>query len=290
MSTWRVGALLLVGLLQLAACSDSPDKSDADSEPEPSSEPTSAVQMVNVGGYQLAYECEGEGSPTLLLESGSGSDRNALRGVLQLQGFRVCAYDRAGIGDSEQRLGSDATTVADRADELARLIEGAGIETPVVLVSHSLGGGIHQFFADRHPDQVAGMVFIDSVVIPAYVEFTGDELSDGTGGPIDMRRSAAELEEIGEFGSIPMVVLTQGFADDPAPGAFRKEFRKGHDELAGRSSNSLHVLAPEAGHMIQEQFPDLVIAAITEVVEAVRSDEPLAPCDRRFGRFGGACT
>ena len=41
--------------------------------------------------------------------------------------------------------------------------------------------------------------------------------------------------------------------------------------------------------MIQTRSPDLVTAAITEVVEAVRSGDALAPCDGRFDDLGGAC-
>lgn len=41
--------------------------------------------------------------------------------------------------------------------------------------------------------------------------------------------------------------------------------------------------------MIHETSPDLVTAAITEVVDAVRSDEELTPCNDRFEDLGGAC-
>jgi len=45
----------------------------------------------------------------------------------------------------------------------------------------------------------------------------------------------------------------------------------------------------DSGHVIQDSSPDLVTAAITEVVEAVRSGEQLTPCDDWFEDLGGIC-
>ena len=247
---------------------------------------------MDVGGYRLAVECEGEGSPTVMFEAGAGGDRSALTRWVDLREItRVCAYDRAGIGTSDERPAAESTTLGDLADELGRVIGGAGIEGPIVLVSHSLGGGVAQFYADRHPDRVAGLVFIDPIAIPGYVDWFGPEVDDGTGGSIDMERTTEDWERIGSFGSTPLFVLTQGFAgqDASAPERFRVYFRGVHDELAGRSSDAIHVIAEDSGHVIQETSPDLVVAAITEVVEAVRSGAGLMPCDDRFEDLGGVC-
>ena len=289
----RTAVLGCVCLL-LAGCGGSDESAD---EPDPTSSSTStapepSVQMVDVGGYNLEIACQGEGSPTVVFEAGSGSDRHAVADWVDLHGAtRVCAYDRAGIGLSDRRPPTGSTTLGDLADELSRLLEGAGIDEPVVLASHSLGGAIDQFFADRYPERVAGLVFIDSVVIPGYVKRFGAEHDDGTGGTIDMSQTAKEWKQLGTFGSIPVFVLTQGFQGDDAgvPQEFRRYFRRMHDELADRSSDSIHVIAKESGHMIHETVPDLVAAAITEVLEAVRSGEELAPCDDRFAERGGTC-
>ena len=114
-----------------------------------------------------------------------------------------------------------------------------------------------QFYADRHPDRVAGLVFIDPIAIPGYVDWFGPEVDDGTGGSIDMERTTEDWERIGSFGSTPLFVLTQGFAgqDASAPERFRVYFRGVHDELAGRSSDAIHVIAEDSGHVIQETSP-----------------------------------
>ena len=257
------------------------------------SSPIPSVQKVDVGGYSLTIECEGEGSPTVLFEAGAGGDRYTFLDQLFDVGAvtRVCAYDRAGIGASDERPATAHTTLGDLAEELARLLEGAGIDEPVVLASHSLGGGIAQFFVDRYPTRVAGLVFVDPMAIPGFVDWFGAEVDDGTGGTIDVRRTAEEWEHLGSWGSTPLFVLTQNFQDEDAslPPRFRRHFRGVHDDLAGRSSDAVHVIAVDSGHAIYQKQPELVTAAILEVVEAVRSGDDLAPCDDRFEGLGGAC-
>ena len=225
--TGRPVVVVIVSLV-LAGCGGTTASSGATGSTTPT--PTSTVQEVDVGGYLLDIECEGEGSPTVVFEAGAGGDRSSfLNQWVDLRDItRVCAYDRAGIGTSDERPTTGSVTIGDLADELARLLEGAGIEEPIVLASHSLGGGVAQFFADRYPDHVAGLVFVDSIAIPGYVDWFGSKLDDGTGGSIDMRRSAEEWEQIGSFGSTPTIVLTQGFAgeDDSAPQRFRRYFRE----------------------------------------------------------------
>jgi pimeloyl-ACP methyl ester carboxylesterase len=273
------------------ACGGSSSSSTSTTTTSPS--PASTVQEVDIGGYSLDLECDGEGSPTVVFEAGAGADRTAfadrwtdLRDIT-----RVCAYDRAGIGTSDERPEAASTTLGDLADELALVLEGGGIDEPVVLVSHSLGGGVAQFFADRYSERVAGLVFVDTVAVPGYVDWFGPEVDDGTGGPIDMRRTEDEWTRIGSLGRIPTIVLTQDFQgeDDVAPRRFRRYFRQVHQELAKRSSDGQHVIAVDSGHMIHETSPELVTTAITEVIEAVRSGERLAPCEDRIADLGGAC-
>lgn len=292
--------LLVVAGLLLAACSDSSAPEDAggsSTTTSPASSTTttaaSSEQRVDIGGYELAIECEGEGSPIVVFEAGAGGDRSAFANqLIDLRDTtRVCAYERAGIGASGERPGTGTTTLGERADELARVLDGAGIEEPIVLASHSLGGGVAQFFAGHYSDRVVGLVFVDSIAIPGYTDRFGPTVEDGTGGTVDMQRTFEEWEQLGSFGATPTIVLTQNFQgeDDEVPEEFRQYFRQVHDALAARSSNALHVIAVDSGHVIQETSPDLVTAAIIEVVEAVRSGDALAACDARFEDLAGSC-
>ena len=59
--------------------------------------------LVDVGGYRLAIHCTGEGSPTVVLETGLGAPSEYWALIQQeIAGLtRVCLFDRAGRGKSE---------------------------------------------------------------------------------------------------------------------------------------------------------------------------------------------
>jgi pimeloyl-ACP methyl ester carboxylesterase len=119
-------------------------------------------EMVDVGGYGLHIRCVGQGSPTVVLEGGSGEW--SAQWVLVQQEVsgttRVCAYDRAGMGWSE--VGPEPRDAKQISSELHALLEGANIEGPYVLVGHSFGGLYVQTYAALYPDEVAGLALVDS--------------------------------------------------------------------------------------------------------------------------------
>src|SRR5215210_6369748 len=119
-------------------------------------------EMVDVGGYRLHINCVGQGSPTVVLDSGSGAfSAHWVRVQQEVSGTtRVCAYDRAGMGWSE--MGPEPRDAKQVSSELHALLKGAGIEGPYVMVGHSFGGMYMRTYAARYPDEVAGVVLVDS--------------------------------------------------------------------------------------------------------------------------------
>jgi hypothetical protein len=60
-------------------------------------------QIETISGNQIAWSCEGEGSPTIVLVAGMGLDAHASfsRIYHNYDGAgRICMYDRAGMGES----------------------------------------------------------------------------------------------------------------------------------------------------------------------------------------------
>src|SRR5215211_8224249 len=119
-------------------------------------------KMVDVGGYSLHINCVGQGSPTVVLDAGLGEwSAQWVRVQRELSGStRVCAYDRAGMGWSER--GPEPRDARQISSELHTLLAKAGIEGPYVLVGHSFGGLYARMYAARYPNQVSGVVLVDS--------------------------------------------------------------------------------------------------------------------------------
>ena len=122
-------------------------------------------KRVDIGGRSLHIVCMGEGSRTVVMESGAAVAfyewwlvQDALRNDL-----RTCSYDRAGFGWSDpppQR--SFAGYVAD----LHELLRRNGEKPPYILVGHSMGGSLVQRFYWQYPAEVAGLILVD----PANLE------------------------------------------------------------------------------------------------------------------------
>lgn len=102
--------------------------------------------------------------PTVIIESGCGW-HSAMYIWLQKRlskTLRVCSYDRAGLGWSEggsQPQSHDAKTIA---TQLYRLLKIAKIKGPLLLVGHSIAGLYLRVFAHYYPDNIVGIVFLDS--------------------------------------------------------------------------------------------------------------------------------
>lgn len=75
---------------------------------------------------------------------------------------RTLSYDRAGYGGSD--VDPADRTLERLTDDLTGVLDAIGDRGPVVLVGHSWGGPIIRTFADRHPQRVAGLVFVDGTV------------------------------------------------------------------------------------------------------------------------------
>jgi pimeloyl-ACP methyl ester carboxylesterase len=118
--------------------------------------------MIDVGGYHLHMHCAGEGSPTIVVESGTGTWSLMWFHLLPelAERSRTCLYDRAGYGWSE--ASGQPHTASNSADDLRAVLTQAEIAPPYVLVGHSYGGWVVRLFHDRYPHEVAGLVLVDS--------------------------------------------------------------------------------------------------------------------------------
>lgn len=120
-------------------------------------------RLVDIGGRHLQLDCRGQGSPTVVFESGLdmlGSLSWAAVHDQVAATTRACAYSRAGMLWSDPARGKrDAQAVA---ADLHALLQQAGETGPLVLVGHSLGGPYVLTYTQAHGDEVAGLVLVDA--------------------------------------------------------------------------------------------------------------------------------
>jgi pimeloyl-ACP methyl ester carboxylesterase len=110
----------------------------------------------------LSIDCRGQGSPTVILDSGLGVPAVGWNPVqTEVSKFtRVCSYDRAGYGWSS--ASSAPRTSIQIVKELHALLEAANEKEPYILVGHSFGGYNVRVYNGQYPNDVAGMVLVDA--------------------------------------------------------------------------------------------------------------------------------
>ncbi|SDR89138.1 alpha/beta hydrolase fold [Friedmanniella luteola] len=190
-------------------------------------------QLHDVDGHRLHLDCRGEGSPTVVLSNGLGGSS---AGWARIMGpvaatARVCAYDRAGQGWSDD-VASPRDGVQS-AEDLHTLLAVAGEHGPYVLVGHSTGGTVAMTYAARYPDQVVGLVLLDSA---SPEQFTRLPAYPGQ-YQLLMRRGLALLPTLSRLG---LVHLVPGTSHLPAADAARvdalsaapRAYRSQRDEIS----------------------------------------------------------
>ncbi|MRG91482.1 alpha/beta fold hydrolase [Polyangium spumosum] len=117
-------------------------------------------RMITVHGAAMHLHCTGAGSPTVVLEAGAMGFTQVWAWVQPklAERARVCSYDRAGLGWSEDAATHDGAAASAR---LRALLENAGEEGPYMLVGHSMGGALVRIFAARYPGDVVALAFVD---------------------------------------------------------------------------------------------------------------------------------
>ena len=239
----------------------------------------------DIGARELYLDCRGSGSPTIVLEAGSGSDSGAWSTVHDTLASttRTCAYDRAGRGRSDP---GPTHTLAAAAADLQALLATAGEEPPFVLVGHSLGGAYARVFADRYRSDVVGIVLVDGFdpdLQEDWIDPLLGSLTEEYEAGLDRLRAvvsqvdgldwaASELElRSSRLADLPIVVLTAPRHEprlDAATNEAIVDARTAGFELLS-PGNVEHVTAWGAGHLIQIDRPDIVIDAVRRLVEQI---------------------
>jgi pimeloyl-ACP methyl ester carboxylesterase len=265
---------------------------------------TGGTVMVSAGRHQLAATVFGSGTPAVVVEPSFGGAAEDWEKIAQrlAADTTVVTYDRSPYGASS--AARDGRTPHDIAADLDRLLTELGVAGPLILVGHSAGGIYMRAYAAGHLDRVAGMVLVESshenqrraldplrsartrlqmvFMIPSIMREPVEERRGADPRSVvrewrAFRRATARPPFLppGALGDRPLAVLTCAPGD---PRVSEREYQSWHDlhrDLARLSGNSRHVVSQSPDHYLMAGDPDLVTAAIRDVVRCARSGEKL---------------
>jgi len=244
--------------------------------------------FVDVAGLRLFARVSGNGAPTVVFDSGCGGSSDNWYSVAAAVAVetRTVTYDRAGAGRSERS--PFPRTSSQMVDELHALLGQLPVSRPLVLVGLSLGGLNARLYTYRYPEEVGGLVLLETAHEEASRRFPPDfwaheqRYLDQLQGIA--RDEALTVEESSEqvrrerrpLGDLPVVVVTatRKWGDAPA-GTNIPEidsiWRSLHREIAETSVRGEQWIAENCGHNIHVQDPELALRAIRRVIGQVRS-------------------
>jgi len=249
--------------------------------------------LVQVGEYRLNFKViEGDGF-TNLLEAGGGMNSaewsNLAPELARKTGAAVVSYDRAGFGKSD--LPETPHDMREEVDWLWEGLQKLGLDKDLILVGHSFGGWMIRLFASEHSKTVRGMVFIDPFT-NEFVDLLGLEyldnhpmagklpfdasqpdkltkiqralvrmVGDGLGPKIEIMQKTSVPSDI------PVVVITSGKPFLPKTEE-HEAWRLAHEQLTASIKGAVLIVAEESDHMVPWRQPDLILEAVTKVMQA----------------------
>jgi pimeloyl-ACP methyl ester carboxylesterase len=251
---------------------------------------TDTIQVV-VDSHNISLYTSGTGKYTVILEAGGASNHKCWNKVFPeiAKLTRVISYDRPGYLNSEictkQR---DAITVA---KELKTALEKSNFPPPYLIAGWSLGGAFARAFCGLYPESVAGLILIDPTpeeVYPRiekeYPELLADdsvymkELLASNDRPgeraenivFDISMLQAKNSDTKHTTPTILLIATEG----KAPGKSENDPNNPMNKLwveelvkwAAKRPNVQYSIIKNCGHHIAKQRPEMVMQAISEML------------------------
>ncbi len=236
---------------------------------------------IDIGETLLAARLKGVSGPVVVFLSGTDDGVAAWDGVAPalVACARTLRYDRAGIGAGPPGP-AGPVLAADAASDLAALLDALALPSPFLIVGRSLGGLHAQAFARNFPDRTAGVVLVDAAnpleppgaFAPTVPPPPGTVAAREEAG---VAPSVAALNAGPAFPPVPLVVVAAtDHRDSPEREALWRDVQAA---TAAQSPQGRLVEAEGSGPYVQHDRPDVVIAAIRDVI--ARSGGEATQCD-----------
>ncbi|MGG3915350.1 alpha/beta fold hydrolase [Rossellomorea vietnamensis] len=239
--------------------------------------------LVPINNFKLYAKLIGKknNKPTLVMDAGYGDYSKAWDSVIgELSEItEVLVYDRAGLGRSGKS--PNRRTSREMVIELKDLLSSLDVKPPYLFVGHSFGGVNVSVYAHEYPEEVAGLVLVDSTPGDYRERFLPTMTSDfqeayrkqfvREGSYEEFMESLGQLKEYEETLSMPVIVLSAGKKDHYSE-ASQELWNDMQREMALISSKGEVVLAKNSAHYIQRDEPQVLIKAVEKLIK-LHSDE-----------------
>ena len=299
MKTKKIHNIFYTILLSLSTLSNASTYNDKPFKPP--------GRFINIGFQTMYVDCLGENKPTIIVDVGiAASSASWYKIAKELsKNTRICLYDRAGYGWSDSGRGE--RTTATIVHELKLLVKRAEIPGPYIIVGHSFGGFTARYFAAKFPENVTGLVLVDSShpeqiyrlsaldnlgkkpLITGRKSIAPENFSEfekkwyflnssrkATFAQMAelkyFKQSAYQVKHSGPLKDIPIAVLSRGISQLPELNgvSLENEWQDMQKDLLNLSKNSWHSIIVNSGHNIHEEAPAKIIENILEVIEKSR--------------------
>ncbi|MGD6896620.1 alpha/beta fold hydrolase [Bacillus infantis] len=234
--------------------------------------------MAEIKGCKLYAKLMGGncGNPTIIMDAGYGDYSKAWDPVLEELSMlsRVFTYDRAGLGKSERS--NSPRTSREMVKELKQLLTVAAIAPPYLLVGHSFGGGNMRMYATEFPDEVCGLVLVDSTPeeyrerflpsMPRDFQEAYNKQFVREGNYDEFMESLQQLKDTRRRLNVPLIVLSAGKKAhySAESQALWNDMQR---ELLEISSQGEMVIAENSAHYIQRDEPEVIVNAVRKLID-----------------------
>ena len=282
--TTAARAMVLLAALVLGGCGGGGDADEgsggragattSSSSSAVSTTTTGTAGLVDIGdGRELYLQCQGEGTPTFVLESGDENGSAEWQGVLPdlAAQTRTCAYDRLGTGSSRPATGCRG--LDDLVGDLEALLAAADVAGPYVFVGASGGGYLAAEMAARHPDETAGLATLDTFkAIETFEPGLREQLACDAPTNVEHRDYVAVEHEVwddrAQIGDFPLTV----FSTEYGPAAQGDEIANVQDQQGWFVLTPDHrQVVVEGTHAIAFEEPELVVTELLDLLDRARS-------------------
>jgi len=242
----------------------------------------SELKTINIDGEDIIYGLSGYGGVPVIFESGLGNGVESWEPIYENISALTKTFVYARPGYNGRPDDGNPKTASFVVQNLRKTLKAIKIKEPVILVGHSLGGMYMEFFAKNYPQEVAGLILVDSRhhtfssicmekfgpskclppkdIFETFPQFMKNEFNALPTIEEEIRNSAP-------FSDYPIVVLSGAKGMDPNDKLLNKLWISTQKEFIHEKPDIVHKISAKAGHYIHHQDPELVVETIAKMIK-----------------------